>query len=318
MLTRLALRCKLVLGFGIPLLGFLIVVVGSNLVLRHNLKLGTLARQEGLTFMAAVEELQEKESELMSATETSLQTAGNSWENTLRSSHRQFSRQLEKINKLSWAKNFRKTIDNLESNANQLLQVGLASAEQISESDPETLNSLLSRFRSAESRVQTQIVQLRGEVHRQLSATLEELTDSARAGVTRSTILASILVPLLLILPFFFSRIIMRPFENVTGKLRSSADELLEDAEMISSGSSSIADSATQQAAFLEETSASLEEISTMTTRNSQDSKEAFRLFGEVGNSVNEGRQAVGRLAEVMNRIKASAEETGKIIKLFY
>jgi methyl-accepting chemotaxis protein len=69
------------------------------------------------------------------------------------------------------------------------------------------------------------------------------------------------------------------------------------------------------QASSLEETSASLEELSSMTKQNSDNARQANAMAGEASASAMESRQAMDRMGDAIGKIKASADETAKIIK---
>ena len=79
--------------------------------------------------------------------------------------------------------------------------------------------------------------------------------------------------------------------------------------------SSKLAAAATRQAATLEETSASLEEINSMTKLNADNTTEANGLTHTVTQAVAKAHQSMARITESMNEISAASEETSKIIR---
>ena len=79
--------------------------------------------------------------------------------------------------------------------------------------------------------------------------------------------------------------------------------------------SSTLSDAAGLQATSLEETSSSLEEMSSMTKQNAASAIEANKLMTLVRDLVNKTQSSMGELSGSFNQIAASTEETRKIIK---
>jgi methyl-accepting chemotaxis protein len=83
----------------------------------------------------------------------------------------------------------------------------------------------------------------------------------------------------------------------------------------ISQGAQTLAESSNLQASSLEEVSSSLEEISSMTKQNAGNSTQAKNLVGQTAQSVNEANEAMKRMADAISQIKASSDNTAKILK---
>ncbi len=79
--------------------------------------------------------------------------------------------------------------------------------------------------------------------------------------------------------------------------------------------SQTLSEAATQQASSLEETSASLDEMSSMTRQNADYARQADQLMKEVNGIVSQADQAMAELTGSMESISQSSEETSKIIK---
>jgi len=93
------------------------------------------------------------------------------------------------------------------------------------------------------------------------------------------------------------------------------ADQVASASSEIGSGSQSLAQSASEQAGSLEEISSSLHEIASMTRQNRENSKEAEALSSAAKSSANKGVESMKRLSDAINKIKASSDETAKIVK---
>ncbi|HEX5580835.1 MAG TPA: methyl-accepting chemotaxis protein [Gemmatimonadaceae bacterium] len=83
----------------------------------------------------------------------------------------------------------------------------------------------------------------------------------------------------------------------------------------ITSGSQSLAEGASEQAASLEEISSSLQEMVAMATQSAGNAAEARNLAAAARAGADEGVARMGRLTEAMDRIKASSDQTAKIVK---
>jgi len=100
----------------------------------------------------------------------------------------------------------------------------------------------------------------------------------------------------------------LRQVSEATGQVSGASHE-------ISSGAQNLAQSSNEQASSLEEVSSSLEEMSSMTKQNAYNSNKAKTLASEAHLTANEGDTAMKRMANAINNIKHSSDNTAKIIK---
>ncbi len=87
-------------------------------------------------------------------------------------------------------------------------------------------------------------------------------------------------------------------------------------ATQFSAASQTIASGATEQAAGLQETSSSLEEITTTTKLNAQNAQQANTLAQQTQSAATEGATAIKTMNQAIDDILKSSEETAKIIKV--
>jgi methyl-accepting chemotaxis protein len=113
----------------------------------------------------------------------------------------------------------------------------------------------------------------------------------------------------------FVSRRVSRRFGEVSNALANEAADVLAKAGSFNGTSTRLADSASEQAAALEETSASLEEMSGVTKRNAESAQHASQLARSARGAVDAGATSMTRMVEAMAGIKASSSEIAKIIK---
>jgi methyl-accepting chemotaxis protein len=95
----------------------------------------------------------------------------------------------------------------------------------------------------------------------------------------------------------------------------STADNVAAASQQINQDNRSIADGASDQASSLQEVSSSLQEMGSMTKQNAGHAKEAKGLTDSARNSTGKGVISMNDLSKVIEKIKASADSTAKIVK---
>jgi methyl-accepting chemotaxis protein/methyl-accepting chemotaxis protein-1 (serine sensor receptor) len=101
----------------------------------------------------------------------------------------------------------------------------------------------------------------------------------------------------------------------VTG-LTEGADQISSAAAQVSTAAQSLAQGTSEQAASLEETSASSQEMSSMTTRNAQNSQQSAELMTVVDQRISDSNQKLDLMVVSMKDINTSSEKISKIIKV--
>jgi methyl-accepting chemotaxis protein len=115
---------------------------------------------------------------------------------------------------------------------------------------------------------------------------------------------------------FFVSKGLTRKLTQIVVQLSHGAERVASSSIQVSSASQLLAEGATEQAAGLEETSSSLEEMSSMTKQNADNAQQANTLAAEAKKAANNGSGAMSRMADAIEDIKKSSDETAKIIKV--
>jgi methyl-accepting chemotaxis protein len=103
--------------------------------------------------------------------------------------------------------------------------------------------------------------------------------------------------------------------QDSLSQVATAAQQVAGASTQIASSSQSVAQGASEQASALEETSAMLLEMSAATRRNAQSASAANGLAQGAKVSSSDGQAAMTRMAEAMQRIRASAEGTAAIIR---
>lgn len=106
-----------------------------------------------------------------------------------------------------------------------------------------------------------------------------------------------------------------RPLTRLTAQLAEQARLVTEASHAVDSGSQSIAQDCTRQAASLEETSASMEELLAMTRRNSEHANRADSLSKETNAAADQGVASMKQMQTSMQNLQQSNAAVAKIIK---
>ncbi|MDR3567603.1 MAG: methyl-accepting chemotaxis protein [Syntrophobacteraceae bacterium] len=110
-------------------------------------------------------------------------------------------------------------------------------------------------------------------------------------------------------------RSISRPVTRLTKKLSNASEGVSCVALELASSSRLLAEGASEQAAAIEETSASLEQISSMIKQNANNAGEANQLMKKTKETVARSGQSMDELTLSMKEISSASEKTSKIIK---
>jgi methyl-accepting chemotaxis protein len=111
------------------------------------------------------------------------------------------------------------------------------------------------------------------------------------------------------------SRTITRPIQRTVERVCEAATSTAEAAGQITVTSQGLAEGAGDQAASLEETTASLEEMSSMTKRNSGNAQKANELAREARAAADRGAEDMQSMSAAMAVIKESGDDIAKIIR---
>lgn len=128
-------------------------------------------------------------------------------------------------------------------------------------------------------------------------------------------IIAGVGVFAIIAVAILITRSITKPVNKVIYNLTIGSEQLESASDQVSSASQSLAEGATEQAASLEETSSMLDHMLEMTKMNANNANEANAKAAEASGAADKSKDAVGRMSEVIGKIKASSDETAKILK---
>jgi methyl-accepting chemotaxis protein/methyl-accepting chemotaxis protein-1 (serine sensor receptor) len=115
---------------------------------------------------------------------------------------------------------------------------------------------------------------------------------------------------------FFVTGTVNRTLRRLAEDLRSTVGKVMSSAAQVQTVSDTLTQNAAAQAASLEETSASGQEISAMTIRNAENSVTAAALMVEVDEHVHDANRKLEQLVASMGEINGSSDRIARIIKV--
>ena len=127
-------------------------------------------------------------------------------------------------------------------------------------------------------------------------------------------LLASAII-LSIIFTLFISRAITAPIINVIDGLTDGANLVAMASSQVSLSSQTMSEGALQQAASVEETSSSLEEMAAMTKQNADSAIQAKALMADVQRIVATVNDHMTNMVKAISEVTRSSEETDKIVK---
>jgi len=120
---------------------------------------------------------------------------------------------------------------------------------------------------------------------------------------------------LTMLLVAFSSTRVRKDLSHLVGDLNDNSSHVNRAAIQVSSASKILAEGSGQQAASIEETSCSLEEMASVTKRNAENAKKANDLAREARSAADRGAEDMRAMNQAMEAIKISSDDIAKIIK---
>ncbi len=113
---------------------------------------------------------------------------------------------------------------------------------------------------------------------------------------------------------FVVRKTILRPINDIIRRLNHGADLVRSEVSTVRTASMQLADDSSSQAASLEETAASMEEMSSQARGNAKNAVECQQYMEESGVKVQQGVASMSEMNRVMQEIESASKQTAKII----
>lgn len=108
---------------------------------------------------------------------------------------------------------------------------------------------------------------------------------------------------------------IVDAFESALAKVAQPVDQVASASSQINEAAGKLAEGSSTQASSIEEISASLEQMSSMTAQNADNADQAKNLANASQTSAQKGNETMAKMKEAIDSIQASSIETSKIVK---
>ena len=141
------------------------------------------------------------------------------------------------------------------------------------------------------------------------------MLETAMQAKTRIVIISALALIVGFILAWLVSSGIIRALKSISALIEQSAAKVATASEQITSTNQILANGATEQAAAIEETSSSLEEMSSMTSHNAENAGRADSHMKTALGIIETANQAMAEMTVSMEDVTRASEETSKIIK---
>lgn len=114
---------------------------------------------------------------------------------------------------------------------------------------------------------------------------------------------------------FYLGRKVIRPMMQIKERLQGVVEQVYEESTQLSASSLSLAEGAGRQAAGVEETGASIEQLLGQTNANNESARQASALSRGMQQVVQEGGAQMAMMLQAMQEIEGQSAEVMKIIK---
>jgi methyl-accepting chemotaxis protein len=181
----------------------------------------------------------------------------------------------------------------------------------------------------ARVKVAASIGELIAAIRQNADAAAREAANASRRGSQWLAAIAALAILTAGVLSFILARKLVHHLGTAADRLNVCAERIAHDSAQVTSSSHIVAEGASQQAATLEETSASLEEIASMTKRNADNAANGKDLSHQTRGSATSGLErisemsrtlttvqgAVTEMESAVSQMQSSSQEIAKIIK---
>lgn len=164
--------------------------------------------------------------------------------------------------------------------------------------------------------VQSELGKVRDAVEQKSLADLKTQEAQVQRAAQRHSILVGAAILVLLVAGWRLKAYILRELYTVCTAVAESSQHLAQTAHQFSRSGESLADGFNQQAAALEESSAALEEVTSMTKRTAVNAQSAKELGTQNSSAADAGGSDMQAMSRAMDEIKISSDNIAKTLKV--
>ncbi len=146
-------------------------------------------------------------------------------------------------------------------------------------------------------------------------ADISVFSNAFKSNVRNMIIFAVVILAICIVLALALTRSITGPIQRIIDHLKDGSKKVALASDQISSTGTSLAEGSSEQAKSIEDTSSSLEEISSMTRQNAENADRVDILMKETNRMVERANTSIGRISGSMEDIRKSSEKSSKIIQ---
>ena len=160
------------------------------------------------------------------------------------------------------------------------------------------------------------IIELSKFTTNDLNAASAEADRSANASILMNILIATLSILASITLTILVMRQVTRSISEVIKNLTEGSTLVNEAAAQIAGSSETLSQSATEEAAALQQTAASVEEMNSMVAKNVENARATERTSNQSQNDVNVGKAIVKRMIAAMEEITASSRGLAETVKV--
>jgi hypothetical protein len=196
--------------------------------------------------------------------------------------------------------------------------IQLQEVTKLWDSFEQTLNHLLTSQQATDAQQINDALQQNMTLLKEMNVAVGMMQTATEAKTTllmQVQIAGLIIGAICVIITVWFSISLNRLLKETVVTLNARSHEVTQAASQIAQTSHTLAAGATEQAAGIEQITATLSELNNRNDRNSKDLTESRQHSQQTLRDVEDGNDAIERLSKAMHQIKASADQTAGIIK---
>lgn len=178
-----------------------------------------------------------------------------------------------------------------------------------------TIDSILSSNRELSAKLRELIKVLVIQSQKNVTKLWESFSDVLASMIRLSIIISAVVITAILLFSFTIPRAITGPLRQIIQELGQSTGQIISVSEQSHSVSRNIAEGASQQAAALNETSGSLQDISAMAGENAKHSEYMNTLILETDQAFQNAELQMKDLIRSMDEISEASRKAAEIIK---